>query len=85
MENASKALLIGGGVLIALLILSIGVYLFVEFRNLGTSYEKNIETSEIQKFNTNFLKSSINPIISQSLCDRLRCRAPQAIPQVRLH
>lgn len=56
MENASNALLIGGGILIAMLILSIGVYLFTNYNDLGTSYERTMETTEIQKFNEKFLK-----------------------------
>lgn len=56
MENASNALLIGGVILIAMLILSIGVYLFANYNDLGTSYERTMETTEIQKFNEKFLK-----------------------------
>lgn len=56
MENASNALLIGGGILIAMLILSIGVYLFANYNDLGASYERTMETTEIQKFNEKFLK-----------------------------
>lgn len=56
MENASNALLIGGGILIAMLILSIGVYLFTNYSDLSASYERTMETTEIQKFNEKFLK-----------------------------
>lgn len=56
MENASKALLMAGGVLIAILILSLGVYLFTTSRQLGTAYEGALEENEIKKFNSNFTK-----------------------------
>ena len=56
MENASKALLISGGVLIAILVISIGVYLFTSYSDIGSSYEQNMSTAEIQKFNVNFTK-----------------------------
>ena len=56
MENASKALLIAGGVLIAILILTIGVYLFATYGQLGESYEKNLSSGEIKKFNSNFIQ-----------------------------
>lgn len=56
MENAAKALLISGGVLIAIIILSIGVYLFSTYRDFGTSYEQTLEANEISKFNSNFIK-----------------------------
>jgi len=56
MENASKALLIAAGILIALLVISIGVYLFANYRNLGSSYEQTLQTSQKQRFNVNFTK-----------------------------
>ena len=56
MENASKALLIAGGVLIAILILSIGVYLFATYGQIGETYEQNLTSGEIKKFNSNFIK-----------------------------
>ena len=56
MENASKAMLISGGVLVAMLVLAIGVYLFANYSNIALSYEQKIETIEIQKFNANFIK-----------------------------
>jgi maltose-binding protein MalE len=54
MENAAKALTIAGGILIAMMVISLGVYLFINARDVGTSYEKSMETAELQKFNSNF-------------------------------
>lgn len=54
MENASRALLIAGGVLLAMLILGIGVYLFINSRTVGDSYQQRVEINEIQKVNSNF-------------------------------
>lgn len=56
MENASKALLISGGVLIAMLVISIGIYLFANYRGVSSSYEQIMSTTEIEKFNVNFTK-----------------------------
>ena len=56
MENASKALLISGGILVAMLVISIGVYLFASYSDVGSSYEQTMEATEIQKFNVNFTK-----------------------------
>lgn len=56
MENASKALLIAGGILIAMLVISIGVYLFANYIDLGSSYEQNMQAKEIQEFNVDFIK-----------------------------
>ncbi len=56
MENASKALIIAGGVLIAMLIISIAVYLFTTYASLGETYDQKLSATEIQKFNANFTK-----------------------------
>jgi len=56
MENASKALIISGGILISMLVISIGVYLFASYSDVGSSYEQSMAATEIQKFNVNFTK-----------------------------
>lgn len=56
MENASKALIIGGTILIAIIVLSVGVYLITSYSAVGESYEKTQGDLEINKFNTNFTK-----------------------------
>lgn len=54
MENASQALLIAGSILIALIILSIGVYLVANYAKVSESYENTQALTEITKFNANF-------------------------------
>ena len=56
MENASKALLMAGGILIGILILSLMKTLFVSSKQLSTSYDKNKNAEAIQQFNVNFTK-----------------------------
>lgn len=56
MENASKALLISGGILIAILILAISTRLFKSAASVSKSYFEKQETSEITQFNANFSK-----------------------------
>ena len=56
MENATKALLISGGILIGLLAISIGVYLFANYSQIGSTYDRSLQATEIQKFNANFTK-----------------------------
>lgn len=56
MENASNALLIGGGILIAMLIIGIGVYLFMTYSHVGDTYENILTANEMKKFNSNFIK-----------------------------
>ena len=54
MENASKALIMAGAILIAIMIISLAVYLFTDFGT--TSAEINRENTERQltQFNTQF-------------------------------
>lgn len=56
MENATKALLIAAGVLIGVIILSLGVYLFSNLGSYVTNTQKQIEENALNKFNTQFLK-----------------------------
>ena len=55
MENASKALIIAGGILIGVLIISLGVYLFQNAANLSTSYSNKIGQDNINVFNKKYL------------------------------
>ena len=54
MENSSKALLIAGGVLIAVLILSLFVYLYLTMHNFSNEYNSNIDIQKLQAFNAQF-------------------------------
>lgn len=54
MENASNALIIAGGVLIGILILSLAVYLFVDFGSTSAEINKQNEEQQLVLFNTKF-------------------------------
>lgn len=54
MENASKALLMAAGVLIGIMILSLGVYIFTQFGGTSAQIYNNIEQNQINQFNTQF-------------------------------
>lgn len=56
MENASKALLIGAGVLIGVIILSMAVYLFDVFGRHAANTQKQIDANQVAQFNDKFLK-----------------------------
>lgn len=56
MENVSKALLIAAGVLIGILVLTIAVYLFINFGKTSREYAEKLDKIEIQKYNGNFDK-----------------------------
>lgn len=55
MENASKALLIAGGVLIAILLLTLFSYLFRQMASSTSNIYENLEKHEITEFNQQFL------------------------------
>ena len=54
MENASKALIMAGAVLIAIMVLTIGVYLVGELGKSSDSYVQQLDTVQLQKYNSNF-------------------------------
>lgn len=54
MENAAKALLIAGEVLIGVLLLSLFVYVFAHFASGTETVEKKYTAEEIQKINMQF-------------------------------
>lgn len=56
MENATKALLMAGGVLIAIIIISVIVITLQKTGNVTKTYDKTIDQEEITKFNVNFTK-----------------------------
>lgn len=56
MENASKALLMAGGILIGVLLLALLVTLFASGKQLTASYEATKKSEAIQQFNVNFTK-----------------------------
>lgn len=54
MENAVKALYIAAGVLIGVMILSLGVALFTSLQNYVESSQEQIEFNELNNFNAQF-------------------------------
>ena len=54
MENASKALLMAGGVLIGLMILSLAIYLFVSFGADSRKIQAQIDANKLTQFNAQF-------------------------------
>ena len=55
MENATKALLIAGGVLIGIMILSLGVALFAEMNSYVESSNERVLNNKQNEFNRQFL------------------------------
>ena len=54
MENASKALIIAGAILLAILLISLGIMIFTQAQDTVTN--SGMSEAEIQSFNSKFLK-----------------------------
>ena len=56
MENASKALIMAAAILIGIIVLSLGVYLFVTFGKSAAETEEQNRQTQIAQFNSQFTK-----------------------------
>ena len=56
MENASKALIMAAEILIGVIIISIGVFLFSSLGKYSADITADLEETQIAKFNEQFLK-----------------------------
>ncbi|MCI8700194.1 MAG: hypothetical protein HFJ47_02495 [Clostridia bacterium] len=56
MENASQALLIAAGILVGILILSLGVSLYMSLGGFAADTQAKMDQKNIQQFNEEFLK-----------------------------
>lgn len=56
MENATKALIMAATILISVVIMSLGTYLFVSFSNYSSEVDEEVRTNQIAQFNSQFLK-----------------------------
>lgn len=54
MENASKALIMAGGILIGVLIMSLAVYLFVDFGSTSAQINNQNTQKQLAEFNSKF-------------------------------
>ena len=54
MENASKALIIAGAILLAILLITLGIYIFQQAQS--TVNNNGMSQAEIQSFNSQFTK-----------------------------
>ena len=56
METPSKAVLMSGSVLLAIMVISLAMYLFANFYQETSQIEGNVEESQIMQFNNQFTK-----------------------------
>lgn len=72
MENASKALIIAGSVLIAILLISLGLLIFKSTQGATDQTQDLGKTLEVQQFNSQFLKycgDSVKGSQVRTLCE----------------
>lgn len=67
MENATKAMLIAAGVLIGIMIISLGVALFAELDTYVQSSQEQIRFNEQNSFNAKFTKYIRNDLTIQDI------------------
>ena len=56
MENATKALLIAGSVLIALLLIAVGLRIFNSTKGTAQTAQSTMQTTEVTMFNNQFIQ-----------------------------
>lgn len=67
MENASNALMIAGGVLIGILLVTIIIVSFNGAADLAKSYDSRISATSLQAFNSNFEKYTDGDVDIQAI------------------
>lgn len=83
MENASKALLIAGAVLIVILLIAMGMKIFRSQDDMADQVETNVQTTEMLTFNNKFykyagkqkgtqVKALINDVIAHNATEEVR-------------
>ena len=55
MENASKALIMAGGILIGILVLTLAIYLFINFSHQAEQTYNQIKENQLNQFNNAFV------------------------------
>ena len=71
MENASKALIIAGSILIALVVISLGIVVFNNFKD-GAQKNADLTDQEIGDFNSQFTRYSSESIAGSQVNDLIQ-------------
>ncbi|MGN1270383.1 MAG: hypothetical protein ACI4UX_00025 [Clostridia bacterium] len=87
MENASKALIIAGSVLIAILLISLGLLIFKSTSGTTDQTQELGKTLEVQQFNSQFLKycgESVKGSQVRTLCEVIIAHNANSKNQVKI-
>lgn len=68
MENASNALLMAAGILISVILISIGTYLFTTFGSYSKNINDTLSQTQIEEFNAQFTKYETTPGDETTYC-----------------
>lgn len=73
MDNVSKALIMAGGILLALLIISVSLYLLSSARGFASAINTNAELSAVESFNRYYqsFNSNITGIDLVNICNKV--------------
>lgn len=84
MENASKALIMAGTMLLGIMLISLTVYLFSSFARSSSSMYAIMEEPEITRFNSQFLKYYGTTINEDGTTSPIPCTAHDIISLANL-
>ena len=92
MENATRAFIMAAGVLLGVLILSLGIYLFSIFGQYSANAYETMEKNQITQFNSQFFKYYGNTTYSyvdengkeKTITNPIQCTAHDIISIVNL-
>ena len=73
MENASKALIMAAEILLGVMIISIGVFLFNTMGQYSDETSDQIEQAQLEQFNNQFLKYYGNTSTNEGGTETIRC------------
>lgn len=88
MENASKALIIAGSVLIAILLISLGLLIFKSTSGTTDQTQELGKTLEVQQFNSQFLKycgNSVKGSQVRTLCEVVIAHNANSTTKVKIN
>lgn len=72
MENASKALIMAGGVLIAVAVITLALYTYSYYKDYARSSEQMLTVSQIESFNRFYESYTSEPVGSSSYLYKIR-------------
>ena len=86
MENASKALIIAGAILLAILLISLGIFIFNQAQD--TVNNSGMTQAEITAYNNKFLKyegEQPGSVVKSMINEALASNSDESLPDVKIY